>query len=75
MSTRTSWIEIYRTVAAMKKFGIYTAISPFWATSARPRKSWGVADAGNGNCTGLLFFDPGTPAWLQGVAQANLRCR
>ena len=61
--------EIYRTVAAMKKFGIYTVISPFWATSARPRKSWGIMDAQTGNCTGLLFFDQalqrGYKAWLK----------
>src|SRR5262249_2782694 len=50
--------EIYRLVAAMKKAGIYTAISPFWPSNARLQKSWGVADPGNSNCTGLLFFDP-----------------
>ena len=63
--------EIYRTVAAMKKFGIYTVISPFWPSHAHPRKSWGVVDAGNGNCTGLLFFDRalqrGYKAWLRRI--------
>ena len=63
--------EIYRTVAAMKKFGIYTIISPYWACHAQPRKSWGIADAGNGNCTGLLFFDRvlqrGYKAWLKRI--------
>jgi hypothetical protein len=66
--------EIYRTVAAMKKFGIYTVISPFWAIHAQPRKSWGVMDAGNGNCTGLLFFDRalqrGYKAWLKRIYAA-----
>ena len=65
---------IYRTVAAMKKFGIYTVISPFWAAQARPRKSWGVMDAGTGNCTGLLFFDRelqrGYKAWLRRIYAA-----
>jgi hypothetical protein len=63
--------EIYRAVAAMKKFGIYTIVSPFWPSHAVPRKSWGIADAGNGNCTGLLFFDPklqhGYKAWLRRI--------
>ena len=66
---------IYRTVAAMKKFGIYTVISPFWATATPGlRKSWGVMDAGNGNCTGLLFFDRelqrGYKAWLRRIYAA-----
>lgn len=66
--------ELYRLVAEMKKAGIYTIISPFWATHAHPRKSWGVADARNGNCTGLLFFDPalkrGYKAWLRRIYAA-----
>jgi hypothetical protein len=63
--------EIYRLVAAMKKEGIYTIISPYWACQAHPKKNWGVADAGNGNCTGLIFFDPalqrGYKAWLKRI--------
>ena len=63
--------EIYRNVAAMRQFGIYTTISPFWGSNAHPRKSWGIADAGNGNCTGLLFFDQalqrGYKAWLRRI--------
>jgi hypothetical protein len=63
--------QIYRLVAAMKGGGIYTTISPFWATSARLQKSWGVADPGGDNCTGLLFFDPvlqrGYKAWLKRI--------
>ena len=66
--------DIYRTVAAMKKFGIYTIISPFWPSHAHPQPSWGIADARNGNCTGLLFFDPCPQARLQGLAKAHL-CR
>ncbi len=66
--------EIYRTVAAMKKFGIYTIISPFWASHAVPRKSWGIADAGNNSCTGLLFFDRalqrGYKEWLRRIYAA-----
>lgn len=63
--------QIYRLVAEMKKAGIYTVISPFWACNARFQKSWGVADPGNSNCTGLLFFDPvlqrGYKAWLKRI--------
>ena len=63
--------EIYRAVAAMKKFGIYTVISPFYPNHAKPKKSWGVADAENNSCTGLLFFDRvlqrGYKAWLRRI--------
>jgi len=63
--------EIYRLVAAMRKAGIYTAISPYWAIPARAQKDWGVADSTAGNCTALLFFDPvlqkGYKAWLKRI--------
>ncbi len=63
--------QIYRLVAAMKKAGIYTTISPYWGSSAHLQKSWGVADPGSNNCTGLLFFDPalqrGYKAWLKRI--------
>jgi hypothetical protein len=62
---------IYRTVAAMKRAGIYAVISPFWASMAHLQKSWGVADPGVDNCAGLLFFDPvmqrGYKAWIKRV--------
>jgi hypothetical protein len=63
--------QIYRLVAAMKPHGIYTIISPCWPGAIHPQKSWGVADAENGTCTGLLFFDPalqaGYKAWLRRI--------
>lgn len=63
--------EIYRLVAAMKKAGIYTVISPYWAVQARAQKGWGVAESENGNLTALLFFDPvlqqGYKAWLKRI--------
>lgn len=63
--------EIYRLVAAMKKAGIYTIISPYWAVQAHAQKDWGVADSGNGNLAALLFFDPvlqqGYKAWLKRI--------
>ena len=63
--------EIYRLVAAMKKEGIYAIISPYWACQTHAKKDWGVADAGNGNCTGVIFFDPALQtaykAWLKRI--------
>ncbi len=68
--------EIYRLVAAMKTAGIYTMIDPYWAVQVHAQEGWGVADAGNGNCTALLFFDPalqkGYKAWLRRIySEAN----
>ncbi len=68
--------EIYRLVAAMKKAGIYCVLSPYWAVEAHAQKDWGVAESGNGNLTGLLFFDPalqrGYKAWLRRIyAEVN----
>ena len=63
--------EIYRLVAAMKKEGIYTVISPYWAAQAQAKKNWGVADAKDRSCTGLLFFDAALQraykAWLKRI--------
>ena len=67
--------EIYRLVAGMKKAGIYTIISPYWGSSVHPKKSWGVADAGNGSCTGLVFLRSHAAKGLQGLAAADLRRR
>jgi len=49
---------LWRTVAAMKKEGIYTTFSPYWAVSSRVKPEMGVANAGKGGNFGLLFFDP-----------------
>ena len=49
--------RLWKLVAAMKKEGIYTTFSPYWAVSARQKPAMGELDsAGNGNM-GLLFFD------------------
>ena len=67
---------IWRTVAAMKKEGIYTTISPFWAV-AQVGPSWGVPGVTKDQpALGLLFFDPtmqeGYKAWLKALyAQKN----
>jgi len=46
-----------RLVAAMKKEGIYTTISPYWAISARANPRWGLKGHPSGNLPGLLFWD------------------
>jgi hypothetical protein len=48
---------IWRFVAAAKKEGIYTTISPYWATGT-PVGDWGIEGyAGATDLCGLLFFD------------------
>ncbi len=51
--------KLWRLVAAMKKQGIYTTFSPYYAGPAggRLKPSWGVLDAGKAKLHGLLFFD------------------
>lgn len=48
----------WRLVAAMKKEGIYTTLSPYWAVPAKVGASWGIAGGARDNAMGLLFFDP-----------------
>ncbi len=47
----------WRLVAAMRAEGIYTTLSPYWASNVRPQPGWGLKDSGNDSLTGLLFFD------------------
>jgi hypothetical protein len=50
----------WRLVAAMKKQGIYTTISPFWANGghAGTKASWGLEGYADGNdIWGLMFFN------------------
>ena len=63
--------EAWRLVAAMKKEGIYTSISPYWANSLKhvPR-SWGIEGwPENQPAIGLLFFN----ARLQGAYKEWLK--
>jgi hypothetical protein len=49
--------RIMRFVAAAKKEGIYTTISPYWA-NPKPAEAWGIADyASTTDLWGLLFFN------------------
>jgi hypothetical protein len=54
--TERDWI--WRVVAAMKKEGIYTTISPYWGVNMKLNPDWGVIAAdGKQECLTLLFFD------------------
>jgi hypothetical protein len=61
--------QIWRTVAAMRKEGIYTTISPYWALPMKISDAWGVPGGANQSAQGLLFFDTvlqtGYKAWLR----------
>jgi hypothetical protein len=49
---------IWRTVAAMKREGIYTAVSPFWSQQFKLSPAWNVPGDTKQTAHGLLFFDP-----------------
>jgi len=65
--------QAWKLVAAMKKEGIYTTISPYWAASLKHvPASWGVEGwPENQDAQGLLFFNPqlqkGYRAWLKAL--------
>jgi hypothetical protein len=49
--------RIWTLVAAMKKEGIYTTISPYWAIPVKIMKSWNVPGGADQSAAGLLFWD------------------
>ncbi len=53
---RTELDGLWRTVAAMKKEGIYTIFSPYWAAASHVTPAMGRLDS-KGDSQGLLFFD------------------
>ena len=62
---------IWRFVAAAKKEGIYTTISPYWA-NAKNVDGWGIEGySGTTDLWGLLFFDEtlqgGYKAWARAL--------
>jgi hypothetical protein len=62
---------IWRFVAAAKKQGIYTAISPYWA-NGKNTAGWGIGGySGTTDLWGLLFFDEtlqgGYKAWVRAL--------
>ncbi|MEZ5301178.1 MAG: hypothetical protein R3F11_11070 [Verrucomicrobiales bacterium] len=64
--------RIQMLVAGMKKRGIYTTVSPYWASHTKVEPTWGLKDAGNGNLTGLIFFDAELQAAYKGWLRALL---
>ncbi len=68
--------EAWKLVAAMKKEGIYTTISPYWAASLKHvPASWGIEGwPENQDAQALLFFNPrlqeGYKAWLKALLTA-----
>jgi len=62
---------VWHTVAAMKKEGIYTTISPYWAVPMKFSKSWDIAGGADQTAFGLVFFDPSLQAaykaWLKAL--------
>jgi hypothetical protein len=63
--------RLWRMVAAMKKEGIYTTFSPYWAGTARVNPAMGILDSGGAGNWGLLFFDHGLQqaykSWIKQV--------
>lgn len=48
---------IWRTVAAMRREGIYTTLSPYWAVPMKFAQRWGLRGGHEQSALGLLFFD------------------
>lgn len=48
---------IWRTVAAMRREGIYTTLSPYWAVPMKFARRWGISGGHEQSALGLLFFD------------------
>jgi len=61
----------WRLVAAMKKEGIYTTVSPYWAVSCNVQPSWNIPGFPNGKPMALLFWDKtlqqGYKAWAKAL--------
>ncbi len=61
----------WKLVAAMKKEGIYTTVSPYWCVSCDVKPSWGVHGFPKGKPMALLFWDEtlqrGYKAWVKAL--------
>jgi hypothetical protein len=63
--------NVWRSVAAFKKEGIYTSYMPFWShvVNSKHLKSWGIPGDEDQSPSGLLFFDKtmqsGYKSWLK----------
>lgn len=61
--------RIHMLVAAMKREGIYTTVSPYWAIPCQVQKSWGIEGQESGSPITLIFWDEtvqrGYKAWIK----------
>ncbi len=61
--------RVWRLVAAMKKEGIYTTISPYWGVHVKAQPKWNIPGVSGQEMPALLFWDPtlqrGYKAWLK----------
>ena len=48
---------VWRAVAALRKEGIYTTLSAYWASATKLSASWAIAGGAKQPAEGLLFFD------------------
>jgi hypothetical protein len=55
---RKSLDGVWRLVASMKKQGIYTTVSPYWAADLKIPAKWGVGGPDKLDAHGVLFFNP-----------------
>ena len=62
---------VWRGVAAMKKQGIYSVVSPYWMLPTKIPASWGVPGGAQG-ADGLLFIDPTLQKAYKGWIKALL---
>ena len=62
---------IWRSVASMKKQGIYSVVSPYWMVPTKIPTSWGIP-GGAQSAAGLLFFDPTLQKAYKGWIKALL---
>ena len=63
------WMQ--RSVAAMKKEGIYSTLTPYWSVAAKSGPAWGLDDNGGSGVFSLLFFDPKLQAAYKGSVEEN----
>lgn len=62
---------VWRGVAAMKKQGIYSVVSPYWMVPTKIPASWGIP-GGAQSADGLLYFDPTLQKAYKGWLRALL---
>ena len=62
---------VWRGVAAMKKQGIYSVVSPYWMVPTKIPASWGIP-GGAQSAAGLLYFDPTLQKAYKGWLKALL---